>query len=78
MTINISLTPEQNKLVDWAINTIIEKYLAAGGNPNEMMTRREIDFFFCGMLQREGEVAVRNFVNNYNYIPKPRHLRGYA
>lgn len=78
MTTSINFTPEQNKLIDWAIDTLIEKHLAAGGNPKEMMTRREIDFFFCGLLQREGEEAVKSFIDNYKYTPTRKTLRGYA
>ena len=71
-------TPEQNKLLDWAIDTICEKYLAAGGDKDQMMSWDMIDAFFCGLLYREGEQGVRNFVENYSYTPTVTRGRGYA
>ena len=70
---------------DWnkatkAAETLIEKYLAAGGSEKEMMTKREVTFFFLGMLQREGESAVKKFLDEWKYQPRVRDkgFRGYA
>lgn len=71
-------TDEENKLLDWAIENICEKYLNAGGDPNKMMSWEQIDCFFCGLLYREGEQAVKDFVNGYNYTPPIKVSRGYA
>lgn len=65
--ITISYTKEEHKLLDWARDTLIEKYLAAGGKKSEMMPKSAIDAAFCGMLRFKGEQAIKDFVNNYQY-----------
>ena len=71
---------EENDLLDWAIETVVEKYLLAGGNEENLMSWEQLDCAFCGMLYREGAQAVRDFVNNYKYIPSlnDKMRRGYA
>lgn len=74
----ISYTESEHKLLDWARDTLIEKYLSAGGKESEMMSKSEIDAAFCGMLRFDGEQAVKDFVNNYKYVPPRKISRGYA
>lgn len=76
--ITIKYTEEEHKLLDWARDTLIEKYLAAGGKKSKMMARDEIDAAFCGMLRFEGEQAVKDFVNNYQYKPTCTSCRAYV
>ena len=58
---NIELTPQEEMLIDWAVDKLIEKYISSGGNEKKM--RESLDWFFCGLLCREGEKAVKDFVN---------------
>ena len=71
-------TKEQNELLDWAIETICEKYLKAGGNKDDLMTWEQLDAFFCGLLHREGEQAIKDFVNNHQYKVPEKRVIGYA
>lgn len=74
----IEFTPQENILIDWAVEKLIEKYKAACGSEKEMMSRESLDWFFCGLLCREGEESVKDFVNDWEYKPLPVRARGYC
>ncbi|HBT64631.1 MAG TPA: hypothetical protein DEB10_08240 [Ruminococcaceae bacterium] len=65
----IRFTQEEHKLLDWAIAEIVAKYTAASGDQKEVNTDH-LDFFLCGLLRREGEAAVRMYVEEYCYKPR--------
>ena len=77
-TTNIELTEQEEKLIDWAVDTLIKKYISAGGSEKTMMPREGIDWFFVGLLCREGEEAVKNFINNWKYTPSRKEIKGYC
>lgn len=76
--ITIKYSAEEHKLLDWARDTLIKKYLAAGGKESEMIAKTEIDAAFCGMLHFKCEQAVKDFVNNYQYRSTRNPCRVYT
>ena len=49
---NIELTAQEEILIDWAVDRLIEKYIAAGGK--EMISREGLDWFFCWSCVSQG------------------------
>lgn len=72
---NIELTAQEEILIDWAVDRLIEKYIAAGGK--EMISREGLDWFFVGLLCRKGEESVKDFVNDWEYKLPRQTMRGY-
>lgn len=77
-TTNIELTAKEEILISWAVDRVIEKFIAAGGNEKEMMSREGLDWFFFGLLCREGEEAVKDFINDWEYTPPRKRIVGYC
>lgn len=76
--INIRMSEAEESLVEQATETLIEKYRSAGGDPRSMMSREAIGWFFTGLLGREGEAGVREFLDSWTYHPSRKQHRAYA
>ena len=62
-------TDSENAVLDWAVETTIQKYIKQGGNIDDMESRNFIDYFFCMLIYEKGIESVKTFVENYTYNP---------
>lgn len=68
----VDYTDAENRVIDYAVETTIRKYLEQGGKEERMESIDYIDYFFCMLLYDQGRQAVNNFVKNYTYNPSQR------
>lgn len=73
----ITLTDEENMVVDAAQETIIKRYLAAGNAPSTV-DREFTEWTLLGILRDEGIKGVQRFVESYQAAsPKRPTASGY-
>ena len=66
--IKYTFNSEEEKVIDWAVKSIIDCYIAKGGDKNNMMSENEIRLFIDGIMCRDGIFGVKKYIaleNNY-------------
>lgn len=77
-TDTITTTDEENAVLDVAMETIIQKYLAAG-NAKSTVNREFTEWTLLGLLRDKWIEGVQSFVENYQAVPpKGPAVHGYV
>ena len=66
--IKYTFDSEEEKVIDWAVKSIIDCYIAKGGDKNNMMSENEIRLFIDGIMCHDGIFGVKKYIaleNNY-------------
>lgn len=72
----MNLSESEENLIEWGIAEIISKYEKCGIK----LTSFDTDGLYwelCGLLHRDGEVSVTNYINNYK-INMTKKVIGYG